>query len=87
MKFETYFNLFMRMPPQEKRVAQSLSPRYFALNPKKFMDEVRRRTYGSLYPRTAVIGKRLQSARQRAQSRRARSKKPRSAPFRNMMEY
>jgi hypothetical protein len=87
MKFDRYFDIFMRMPTPEKRVAQSLSPRYFSLSEKKFINEVRRRAYGTSYPRKTVIGRRLIQARARAQTRRARTRKTSRRPsMLNLME-
>lgn len=72
MKFDEYFSLYMRMKPVEKRVANSLPERYFALSKKKFMDEIRMRAYGTLYPRTSYIGRRITKTR----TRRAMTRKP-----------
>jgi hypothetical protein len=77
MKFDEYFSLYMRMKPVEKRVADSLPERYFALSKKKFMEEVRKRAYGTLYPRKSTIGRRITRTRvRRAMSRPASRRQP-----------
>jgi hypothetical protein len=77
MKFDEYFAFYMSLPHREQVVANRLPEHFFSQSKKRVHEEIRKRLYGTAYPRTSLIGRRLMSVRARSTARRLKRQAPR----------
>ena len=77
MKFDEYFAFYMSLPRREQVVANRLPEHFFSQPRKRIHEEIRKRLYGTAYPRTTVLGRRLMSVRARSTARRLKRQPPR----------
>lgn len=81
MKFDQYFAFYMSLPRREQVIANRLPEHIFSQSKKRIHEEIRKRLYGTVYPRTTLFGRRLMSVRAKSTTRRLK----RQAPKKNVL--